>query len=152
MRLTVIAVGRARGGAASTLFQEYSRRLRWPLRLIEVDVAGRMGAAERRARAGAALLGKVPPSALVVALDESGTALSSEALAARLGGWRDGGRREIAFLIGGAEGHEASVVERADFVLSLGPMTWPHLLVRGMLAEQLYRAECVLSGHPYHRR
>ena len=150
MRLTVIAVGRARGGAASTLFQEYSRRLRWPLRLIEVDVAGRMGAAERRA--GAALLGKVPPSALVVALDESGTALSSEALAARLGGWRDGGRREIAFLIGGAEGHEASVVERADFVLSLGPMTWPHLLVRGMLAEQLYRAECVLSGHPYHRR
>ena len=152
MRLTVIAVGRARGRAASTLFQEYSRRLRWPLRLIEVDVAGRMGAAERRARAGAVLLGKVPPSALVVALDESGTALSSEALAARLGGWRDGGRREIAFLIGGAEGHEASVVERADFVLSLGPMTWPHLLVRGMLAEQLYRAECVLSGHPYHRR
>ena len=152
MRLSIIAIGRARGGTATTLFQEYSRRLRWPLQLIEVDVAGRMSTAERRAREGKVLLGRVPPSALVVTLDHGGIALSSEALAARLKDWRDGGRREIAFLIGGADGHDARVVERADLVLSLGPMTWPHLLVRGMLAEQLYRAECLLTGHPYHRQ
>jgi 23S rRNA (pseudouridine1915-N3)-methyltransferase len=152
MRLTVIAIGRARGGTATTLFQAYSRRLRWQLQLIEVDVAGRMSAGERRTREGTALLGKVPPNVLIVTLDQGGTALTSEALAARIKDWRDGGRRDIVFLIGGAEGHDARVVERADLVLSLGPMTWPHLLVRGMLAEQLFRSECLLTGHPYHRQ
>lgn len=98
-----------------------------------------------------ALLRRVPPGAVVVALDQRGTALTSPDLANRLGGWRDDGRREIAFLIGGAAGLGRSVLDRADLVLSLGPMTWPHLLVRAMLAEQLYRAVMILQGHPYHR-
>jgi 23S rRNA (pseudouridine1915-N3)-methyltransferase len=96
-------------------------------------------------------LQRTPADALVVALDERGVTLSSRDLAARLGGWRDSGRREIAFLIGGADGLGRAALDRAALVLSLGPMTWPHLLVRVMLAEQLYRAVAILQGHPYHR-
>jgi 23S rRNA (pseudouridine1915-N3)-methyltransferase len=88
---------------------------------------------------------------VVVALDERGKALASEAFARRIAGWRDGGAQDLAFLIGGADGHAPAVRERADFLLSLGPMTWPHLMVRAMLAEQLYRAQQILAGHPYHR-
>jgi 23S rRNA (pseudouridine1915-N3)-methyltransferase len=78
--------------------------------------------------------------------------LSSAALAKRLGKWQATGIRDLAFIIGGAEGLDTAVLERADLVLSLGTMTWPHLLVRVLLAEQLYRAQCILAGHPYHRR
>ena len=99
----------------------------------------------------AALLKGLPEGAHVVALDGSGKALTSEAFAARLARIRDDGASVVAFLIGGADGHGASVLTRADTVLSLGPMTWPHLLVRAMLAEQLWRAASILSGHPYHR-
>lgn len=93
----------------------------------------------------------MPSESVVVALDQRGTALTSPGLAAKLGAWRDSGRREIAFLIGGADGLGPAVLDRAELVLSLGPMTWPHLLVRAMLAEQLYRAVMILQGHPYHR-
>ena len=77
--------------------------------------------------------------------------MDSTALARALGRWRDRGVRELAFVIGGAEGLDPALTKRADMVLSLGPMTWPHLLVRGMLAEQIYRAQCILGRHPYHR-
>jgi 23S rRNA (pseudouridine1915-N3)-methyltransferase len=86
-----------------------------------------------------------------VVLDERGKAEASAAFAARLGAWRDDGVRNVAFLIGGADGHDARVRKRADAILSFGAMTWPHLLVRAMLAEQLYRAHSILAGHPYHR-
>jgi 23S rRNA (pseudouridine1915-N3)-methyltransferase len=86
-----------------------------------------------------------------VALDERGKALPSEAFAAKIGDWRDRGAGDLAFLIGGADGHGDAVRARADFLLAFGPMTWPHMLVRGMLAEQLYRAQQILAGHPYHR-
>ena len=86
-----------------------------------------------------------------MALDERGTGWTSAQLAARLAAWRDGGTAALAFAIGGADGLGTAVIERADTVLSLGPMTWPHLLVRGMLLEQLYRAQQILASHPYHR-
>ena len=86
-----------------------------------------------------------------MALDERGEALDSVGFAERLKRWRDAGVRDVAFLIGGADGHGAAVRARAEMLLSLGPMTWPHLMVRGMLAEQLYRASTILAGHPYHR-
>ena len=93
----------------------------------------------------------VPEGATVVVLDEGGRTLTSAAFARRIGGWRESGVRDLAFLIGGTDGMDESVIGRADLVLSLGSMTWPHLLVRGMLAEQIYRAQTILSGHPYHR-
>ena len=100
---------------------------------------------------GELLLKAVPDGALVVALDPAGKKFTSAAFAKRLGAWRDGGVKDIAFLIGGADGLDRAVTDGADEVLSLGAMTWPHLLARAMLAEQIYRAQCILSGHPYHR-
>ena len=97
------------------------------------------------------MLARVPDGAKLVALDERGEDLTSIQLAVRLGGWRDGGSRDIAFLVGGADGFDARIRERADLVLRLGRLTWPHMMVRAMLAEQLYRAQMILNGHPYHR-
>jgi 23S rRNA (pseudouridine1915-N3)-methyltransferase len=111
---------------------------------------GRGSPGEIKRREADAILMAVPAGAFVVALDLGGTAPDSAGLAGLLGRWLQGGRR-LCFVIGGAEGLESTVLRRADFVLSLGPMTWPHLLARGMLAEQLYRARAIAAGHPYHR-
>ncbi len=148
MRLVVAAVGRGRGDPAQQLFEDYRKRLPWSLELREVRAGGGKAGREREAEA---LLKGLPADAYVVALDGSGMALTSEEFAARLASVRDDGTAVVAFLIGGADGHGAPVLTRADLVLSLGPMTWPHLLVRAMLAEQLWRAASILSGHPYHR-
>ncbi len=148
MRLAVVAVGRMRGDPAAALFERYRKRLRAPLALTEIEVVA--GPARAR-REGERLLAAVPAGAAVAVLDESGEMLSSEGFARRLASWRDSGRRDCAFLIGGADGHGENVLSRADLRLSLGAMTWPHLLVRAMLAEQLYRAETILADHPYHR-
>jgi 23S rRNA (pseudouridine1915-N3)-methyltransferase len=151
VRITIATVGRARGGPIADLFDDYVRRLAWPVALKEIDIKGALPAAETQAREGQALLAAIPARAQVIVLDGGGVALDSEGLARRLGSWRDQGVAELAFLIGGADGHAAPVLERADLRLSLGPMTWPHRLVRVMLAEQLYRADRILAGHPYHR-
>ena len=149
MRLVVAAVGRGRGDPAQQLFEDYRKRLPWPLELREVRIGG--GGKAGREREAAGLLKGLPTDAHVVALDGAGKALTSEEFAARLANIRDDGTAVLAFLIGGADGHGEAVLARADMVLSLGPMTWPHLLVRAMLAEQLWRAASILSGHPYHR-
>ena len=149
MRLVVAAVGRGRDDPAQRLFEDYRKRLPWPLELREVRAGG--GGEAGREREAAALLKGLPTDTHVVALDGAGKTLTSEEFAARLANIRDDGTAVVAFLIGGADGHGNSVLARADMVLSLGPMTWPHLLVRAMLAEQLWRAASILSGHPYHR-
>jgi 23S rRNA (pseudouridine1915-N3)-methyltransferase len=151
MRLWLAAVGRSRAGPARDLFEEYAGRLSWPLTLREVEVKKRLPPDELKRQEAELLLAAIPAGALVVALDERGKALDSASFAARIGGWRDQGAADIAFLIGGADGHGEAVRARADLLLGLGPMTWPHMLVRGMLAEQLYRAQQILAGHPYHR-
>jgi 23S rRNA (pseudouridine1915-N3)-methyltransferase len=156
MRILILAVGRMRRGPEARLAQGYAERLRWPVAVREVEIATRLAVRERRAREGRALSALLEEERRrgplrAVALDQGGTALSSEAFAARLGRWREAGVRTIAFVIGGAEGLDPEVTARADFSLSLGPMTWPHLLARGLLLEQLYRAQQILSGHPYHR-
>lgn len=110
----------------------------------------RGSAAEIRRREGAALLAALPAGALAVALDLGGEAPGSEGFAALLERWSATGR-PLAFLVGGAEGLDPAVLARAEHRLSLGPMTWPHFLVRGMLAEQLYRAQAIRLNHPYHR-
>jgi 23S rRNA (pseudouridine1915-N3)-methyltransferase len=148
MRVTIAAVGRAKPGPLKDLFETYVRRIVWPVALREVEA--------RRPGAGPAdeaplLLAAVPPGAAVVVLDERGRDLPSAELAQRLGAWRDGGRGDLAFLIGGADGHDESVRGRADLLVAFGRATWPHMLVRVMLAEQIYRAQTILTGHPYHR-
>ncbi len=115
------------------------------------EVEDKRGPTGRVAREADLLLSALPKGATVVALDERGKALSSVELAHRLARWRDEGAGDIAFAIGGADGLDDAVRARADLVLSLGAMTWPHLMVRAMLAEQLYRAQQILAGHPYHR-
>ncbi len=106
--------------------------------------------AEIRRREGEAFLAVLPERALAVALDLGGEAPSSEALAAMTQRWMEAAR-PLVFVIGGAEGLEPAVLARAAQRLSLGPLTWPHMLVRALLAEQLFRAQCIRTGHPYHR-
>ncbi len=145
----LIAVGRLRAGPEADLFARYAGRLRPPLTVTEVpDATG--APAEIKRREGEALLTALPRDAFAIALDLGATAPSSEALASLVETWLAAGKKP-AFLIGGAEGLSAAVLARADYVLSLGPLTWPHMLVRVMLAEQLYRAGAIASGHPYHR-
>jgi len=151
MNLLMVAVGRARRGPESDLLNAYAERLRWSLRVREVDERRPLPVEERRRREGRLLLEATPEDAYVIVLDGGGRALSSEALAKHLGRQRDSGTRTVAFLIGGADGHDPAVLARANVTLSLGPMTWPHMLVRPMLAEQVFRAQCILEGHPYHR-
>ena len=145
----VIAVGRGRGSEEQALYDRYAARLRPKLRLIEIAEA-RGSAVEAKRREGEAILASVPAGAVLVALDLGGADETTEAFAARLARWRDAGKT-VAFAIGGAEGLDAAVIVRAQHVLALGRATWPHLLVRAMLAEQLFRADSLLRGHPYHR-
>lgn len=151
MRTVIAAVGRWKRGPERDLYDAYVRRLAHAPELIEVEEKRKLPASERVRSEGALLLAKIPADAFVVALDGRGTALSSEALAERLGRLRDSGTPCVVFVIGGADGLGSAVLARADLVLSLGAMTWPHLLVRTLLAEQLYRADAILAGHPYHR-
>ena len=151
MKFLLAAVGRAKPGQERSLLEHYAARIKWPLAIKEVEAKRPLPSVERRAREAALLLGVVPAGAVVIALDERGKNLTSADLARKLGQWRDEGRADVAFLIGGADGHGPGVKERADLVLSLGAMTWPHMLVRALLAEQLFRAQCILEGHPYHR-
>ena len=106
---------------------------------------------QRRAREADLILAALPAEARLIALDERGAPWSSRDLAEQIGGWRDRGVATLAFAIGGADGLGSAAVERADAVVALGAMTWPHLLVRVLLLEQLYRAQQILAGHPYHR-
>jgi len=157
MRIVVAAIGRARGAPEQALFDAYARRLvrngpaGLTLELIEADERRKLtGEALRKAEAEL-LLARIPKDAALVALDGRGKPLGSEAFADQLARWRDDGIGDLAFVIGGAGGLDPALLERARFVLSLGAMTWPHLLVRAMLAEQIYRAQSILLGHPYHR-
>ena len=155
MRITIAAVGRARSGPARELYDFYIERLdeRAFVRvtLKEVEEKRPLPAAALVEREGELLLAAIPKEALLIALDEKGKAMSSQAFADHLTALRDEGVQELAFVIGGADGLAATVKQRARLVLSLGAMTWPHLLVRALLAEQLYRVQTILTKHPYHR-
>jgi len=155
MRLHICAVGRLRKGPERDLYDDYLTRFDrtgralalGPAQLIEVeDKKGGGMPAE------AALLERaIPTGSLICVMDERGKVQSSPEFAEMLGQWRDQGRQDVAFVIGGADGIDPSLRNRADAALSFGKMVWPHMLVRVMLAEQLYRAASILSGGPYHR-
>jgi len=152
LHLTIIAVGKKGAGPLADLQHLYSERITWPLTIREVEEKRPSPtAAERIQREGNLLLQAIPKGAVVVAVDRTGTEISSEEFAQRIGKWRDSSVSEVIFLIGGADGLAENVRAKANYVMSFGAMTWPHLLARGMLLEQLYRAQTILAGHPYHR-
>lgn len=151
MRIEILAVGRARAGPERDLYETYAGRLTWPLTLREFEEKRRLPPTELKNRESALLLDAIPQGAAAVVLDETGRTLSSESFADSLGKWRDDGRAAVAFVIGGADGLSGNVRDRADLLLSFGKQTWPHMLVRAMLMEQIYRAQQILAGHPYHR-
>jgi 23S rRNA (pseudouridine1915-N3)-methyltransferase len=138
MLLHVIARGKIGRSPEAELVERYARRIAWPLKLTELpDSGGRIPGPQTPFR--------------TVLLDEKGRQLSSEELAKQLEAWRDGGIREARFSIGAADGHSVPERADADLLLAFGAATWPHLLARAMLLEQLFRATSILAGHPYHR-
>jgi 23S rRNA (pseudouridine1915-N3)-methyltransferase len=151
MRVTIAAVGRDRSGPTRDLFEEYCRRCPWPIRLHEISPRTTGPLERRRAEEAERLSGAFAGAAALIALEENGRNLTSRALATKIGAWQRQGRGELAFVIGGPDGLDPALMGRADLVLALGRMTWPHRLVRVLLAEQLYRAATILAGHPYHR-
>jgi 23S rRNA (pseudouridine1915-N3)-methyltransferase len=157
MLITIAAVGRMKAGAERELLDRFldragaaGRQIGLTFAVRELPESRAATPALRKAQEGAAVLDALTP-ALIVALDEGGKGLASRAFADRIAAWRDGGEANIAFVIGGADGLGAPILEKARIRLAFGAMTWPHQLVRVMLAEQLYRAVTILSGHPYHR-
>ena len=155
MRISICVVGRLRAGPEKTLIDDYLTRFDrtgralglGPARVIEVEDKKNAGMG-----AEAALLRKaLPKGAVICTLDERGKVLSSPDFAGQLGKWRDAGRQDLALVIGGADGIDPSLRAEADFSISFGKMLWPHMLVRVMLSEQLYRAANILAGGPYHR-
>ena len=151
MRLVVASAGRWKSGPERDLFQHYARRITFPFELKEVEEKKPLKPKALKKREGELLLAQAPEGAVIVALDGGGKEISSAAFAEKIDSWRSDGVKHVVFMIGGAEGLDEAVRKKAQLVISLSPMTWPHLLVRGMLAEQVYRAQCILSGHPYHR-
>lgn len=138
MLLHIVARGRIGRGPEAELVERYLKRVAWPTRITELPDTG----------------GKMPeqtPGTRIVMLDETGENLPSRALAEKLGRWRDDGVRETRFLIGAADGFDDAQRAQADLLVSFGRATWPHLMARAMLAEQLWRATSILANHPYHR-
>ena len=138
MLLHIVARGKIGRSPEAELVDRYLKRISWPTKLTELPDGGRSAS-------------EAPQGKVTVLLDERGEALSSMELARKLEAWRDSGKREARFVVGGADGHSESERDEADLLLSFGPATWPHLLVRAMLAEQLFRATSILANHPYHR-
>lgn len=138
MLLHIVARGKIGRSPEADLVDRYLKRIQWPTKLTELPDRG-------------GKLPDLPPNSVQIVLDERGKALTSVELAKKLDGWRDYGKREARFLIGAADGHGDDQRRSADLLLSFGPATWPHLLVRAMLAEQLFRATSILANHPYHR-
>ena len=138
MLLHIVARGRVGRSAEAELVERYLKRIAWPTKVTELPESG----------------GKVPlppENGVTILLDEKGQQLGSLDFARRLEAWRDGGKREARFMIGGADGFDDEARASADLLLAFGKATWPHLLARAMLAEQLFRATSLLANHPYHR-
>jgi 23S rRNA (pseudouridine1915-N3)-methyltransferase len=136
--LHIVARGKIGRSPEAELVERYLKRITWPVKVTELSEKGDN-------------VPVLPSSSVTIALDERGQALSSVELAKKLEFWRDGGKREARFLIGAHGGHDDEQRRSADLLLSFGPATWPHLLARAMLAEQLFRATSILAKHPYHR-
>jgi len=146
MKIIIAAVGKMKAGPEKTLADSYLKRIPWNITIKEIEEKKNLSGEKLKSTEGKLLLAASEKTKRIV-LDERGDVLSSIAFARKINSF--GG--PVSFLIGGAEGHGDEVRSNADFLLSLGKMTWPHMLARAMLAEQIYRAHTILSGHPYHK-
>ncbi len=152
MRVLISAIGKLKKKSPEDmLIEDYIRKTRWPVSVRESEEKKALTGSELKEAEGKLLLNTVPTGAKVVVLDERGEELSSRQLAQKVARWRDASVEDVVFLIGGADGHGEEVRKRADLVLSFGRMTLPHMLIRVVLAEQIYRMKTILDGHPYHR-
>lgn len=151
MDIVIAAIGKQKQSPELDLLSKYVRQTRWKVTVREFEDKNSASVKERMQKEGALLLSAVPEGSVIVALDERGKLFSSPEFAKKMGQWQDGGVPAVAFLIGGADGHSPEIREKADLLLAFGTMTWPHMLARAMLAEQIYRAKTILDGHPYHR-
>jgi 23S rRNA (pseudouridine1915-N3)-methyltransferase len=147
----IATIGKAKRSDEHALYAEYVKRLPWKVKLLELELKKNLAPAARKEEEARLLLEACKGADRIIALDERGKSLSSPEFASQLKHWGDQGNSHFAFLIGGADGHGKAALGKAHLTLSLGKMTWPHLMVRAMLAEQLYRAHTILTGHPYHR-
>lgn len=159
MRVGLVAIGKLKAGPEKELAARYIDRFAKTGPAIGLEFSrlfespeSRAASADARKREEAAVIERsLPEASLLVLLDERGKTLDSAGFARQLGLWRDSGKRDLTLAIGGPDGHDPSLYDRADLIVSLGKMTWPHQIARMLLAEQLYRAVTILSGHPYHR-
>ncbi|HEX3651335.1 MAG TPA: 23S rRNA (pseudouridine(1915)-N(3))-methyltransferase RlmH [Rhizomicrobium sp.] len=159
MRLVTLAAGIARGTSEGALTEDFctraanmGKRLGFPsIRVEEIAISKHRDAAARIREEGERLAARIPEQAHVICLDAKGKGMTSDAFAEMLGAMRDAGARDLAFLIGGPDGLHPGPSVKPGRSLAFGPQTWPHLMVRAMLAEQIYRAMTILAGHPYHR-
>lgn len=146
MKIRIVAVGKLKKSPQRDLCEEYLKRMNWPVSIREIDAPK----ASTSAIEAPLILKQIPPGALVVAMDERGETLTSPDFARKMGKWQLN-TTELVFVIGGADGLTEEIRKKATFLMSFGKQTWPHMLVRAMLLEQIYRAQQILAGHPYHR-
>ncbi|MFN7710312.1 MAG: 23S rRNA (pseudouridine(1915)-N(3))-methyltransferase RlmH [Holosporales bacterium] len=151
MKTSIIAVGRMKQGPLLDLYQDYAKRLTPSPKLIEVEAKKNLSGDALKTAEAELIHHATPPHAVRVVLDERGALVSSSDLSRKLEQWRTGGFGEVCFILGGADGHTEATRQTGQWVWSLSPLTFPHMLARVLLVEQLYRAQQISSGHPYHR-
>ncbi|MCP4393251.1 MAG: 23S rRNA (pseudouridine(1915)-N(3))-methyltransferase RlmH [Alphaproteobacteria bacterium] len=152
MRITLAAVGKAKAGAERDLFRTYVDRInKWKFDLKEVEEKRPLPSNQKKDKEAELLLGTVPDGAFVIVLDERGKELTSIQFSKTMERLQDDGYKDLVIMIGGADGHGNDVLQRANLKLCFGRMTWPHMMVRAMIAEQVFRAQSILNNHPYHR-
>lgn len=150
MHVTLIAIGKNKDKALQGLIDEYLKRLDWGFKLVEIP-APQCSDLERKMREAELIRAALPPRATVILLDERGENVTSPQFAEKIAHYQQHGQSTLAFVIGGADGLDATLQRGASWMVSFGKLTWPHMMVRLMLAEQLYRASTIIAGHPYHR-
>lgn len=151
MRILITAVGRLKPGPICDLIQEYLKRITTPIQIKEIDIRDPLPTLSRQRKESQALLNLIPEGAILIALDEHGKNISSSDLSALMEHYKQRGAHTVAFAIGGADGHHPNLLSKADHTIAFGAATWPHMLVRSMLIEQLYRSQQIDKGHPYHK-
>lgn len=152
MQIIIGAIGRLRAGPEASLLENYQKRITaWPMELREFELKRKVAPDRVSDAEGELLLAAVPDGAHVVVLDETGKLSTSAGIAKEMADLQDSGCRNVVFLIGGADGHGDAVRARADRMIAFGRNTWPHLLMRTLLVEQIYRAQQIIARHPYHR-
>ena len=151
MRLSILTIGKNRQGVFKDLYEFYAKRIQWEIQLVEVEIRKTLDWKKQRLNETRKLLSSAPKDSLIVILDESGKLLTSRASSNWIDNQVDDGAKDVSFLIGGPYGLDLSAISSPSLMISLGRVTWPHLMIRGMIAEQLYRAQQILKNHPYHR-